>query len=245
MTREVKVYELKEDLIRNAAEKIVSIAQKSIQNRGQFAWSLSGGSTPKEVYSMLAALPLKEKIDWEKTHIFWGDERSVVRTHPDSNFRMAKESLLDAVEIPPANIHRVASEEDPMLAAQQYEDDIREFFGISDGIFPEFDLILLGMGDDGHTASLFPDTEALKVQDRLVVDNFVKKLNTHRITFTFPIINHARNVLFIISGSVKSKMIKQVLANTDAPKTLPSQLVQPKSGSLFWFLDKDAAADLT
>ncbi|MBL7994157.1 6-phosphogluconolactonase [bacterium] len=245
MTGEVKVFDRTEDLIRHSAEKIVSIAQESIRNRGQFVCSLSGGSTPKEVYSRLAAMPLKEEIDWGKTHVFWGDERSVVRTHPDSNFRMAKESLLDAVGIPPFNIHRVASEEDPMLAAQQYEDDIREFFGISDGIFPEFDLILLGMGDDGHTASLFPDTEALKVQDRLVVDNFVRKLNTHRITFTFPMINHARNVLFIVSGSAKSKMIKQVLENSNAPRILPSQLVQPKPGLLFWFLDKEAAADLT
>jgi len=245
MAVEVKVFDRTEDLIINSAEKIVSIAQEAVQKRGQFTLSLSGGSTPKGVYSVLAASPLKEKINWEKTHIFWGDERSVVRTHPDSNFRMAKESLLDATGIPPSNIHRVASEEDPMLAAQQYEDDIREFFGIADGLFPEFDMILLGMGDDGHTASLFPDSEALTVQNRLVVDNFVKKLNTHRITFTFPLINHARNVLFIVSGSTKSKMVKQILENTNTLKTLPSQRVQPKPGSLFWFLDKDAASDLT
>jgi 6-phosphogluconolactonase len=244
MASEVKVFDLPEDLFLNSAEKIVSIAKEAIQKSGKFSLALSGGQTPKSVYAVLASPDFKNKIDWKKVHVFWGDERPVVCTHPDSNYRMAKESLLDGVGIPPGNIHRIGSEEDPMLAAQQYEDELRDFFDIGEGAFPAFDLILLGMGDDGHTASLFPESEALVIKDRLVVDNYVKKLNTHRITFTFPVINNAHNVLFLVSGSTKSKMIKRVLENTDAENILPSQNVDPKNGSLFWFLDKAAASDL-
>ena len=244
MAAEIQVFDNKADLFNNSATKIVSIAKEFIQKSGQFNIALSGGSTPKGVYTILSA-SLKDEIDWRKVHVFWSDERTVVSTHPDSNYRMAKESLLDLSGIPQINIHRVASEEDPMLAAQQYEDDIRDFFNVPDGVFPAFDLILLGMGDDGHTASLFPESEALSVHDRLVVDNYVKKMNTHRITFTFPLINHARNVMFMVSGSSKSKMVKQVLENTGAENPLPSQKVNPESGSLFWLLDKEAAADLT
>lgn len=244
MASEVKVFDLQEDLFFHSAEKITALAQEAIQKNGRFSLALSGGQTPKGVYAVLASPDFKDKIDWKKVHVFWGDERPVVRTHPDSNFRMAKEALLDAAGIPQGNIHRIGSEEDPMLAAQQYEDELRDFFDIAEGDFPAFDLILLGMGDDGHTASLFPESEALEIKDRLVVDNYVKKLNTHRITFTFPVINHARNVLFLVSGSSKSKMIKQVLENVNAGITLPSQMVNPVHGSLYWFLDKNAAADL-
>lgn len=244
MASEVKVFDLQEDLFFHSAEKIAALAQEAIQKNGRFSLALSGGQTPKGVYAVLASPDFKDKIDWKKVHVFWGDERPVVRTHPDSNFRMAKEALLDAAGIPQGNIHRIGSEEDPMLAAQQYEDELRDFFDIAEGDFPSFDLILLGMGDDGHTASLFPESEALEIKDRLVVDNYVKKLNTHRITFTFPVINHARNVLFLVSGSSKSKMIKQVLENVNAGITLPSQMVNPVHGSLYWFLDKNAAADL-
>lgn len=244
MTAEIKIFDHTVDLFRNSAEKIVSIADEAIQNNGHFNLVLSGGSTPKGVYSVLADAAFKKKIRWEKVHVFWGDERSVVSTHPDSNYRMAKETLLDASGIPRGNIHRMAGEEDPMLAAQQYEDDIKDFFKVDDGSFPPFDLILLGLGEDGHTASLFPDSEALTVRDRFVVDNYVKKLNTHRITFTFPLINRARNVLFLVSGSAKSKIVKQVLENTGPEKLFPSQMVQPTHGSLLWFLDKDAGTEL-
>ncbi len=244
MASEVKVFDLPADLFSNSAEKIVAIAKEAIQKNGRFSLALSGGQTPKGVYSVLASPEFKDKIDWKKTHVFWGDERPVVRTHPDSNYRMAKESLLDAAGIPQGNIHRIGSEEDPMLAAQQYEDELRDFFDIAEGTFPSFDLILLGMGDDGHTASLFPESEALQIKDRLVVDNYVKKLNTHRITFTFPVINNAHNVLFLVSGSAKSKMIKQIMENSNTGNPLPSQMVNPMHGSLFWFLDKNAAADL-
>lgn len=244
MASEVKVFDLPADLFVHSAEKIVAIAQEAIQKNGRFSFALSGGQTPKGVYSVLASAKFKDRIDWKKVHIFWGDERPVVSTHPDSNFRMAKETLLDAVGIPSGNIHRIGSEEDPMLAAQQYEDDLRDFFDLADGDFPAFDLILLGMGDDGHTASLFPESEALAIKDRLVVDNYVKKLNSHRITMTFPVINNARNILFLVSGSSKSKMIQQILGNNKTLDALPAQLVIPSHGSLCWFLDKDAAADL-
>lgn len=244
MTANIEVFNRSEELFKKAAEKIIAIGHEAVQSKGRFTLVLSGGNTPKGVYSVLASAEFKNELPWNKVHVFWGDERSVVQTHPDSNFRMAKESLLDHVAVSAANIHRIASEEDPMLAAQQYEDEIREFFDIADGEIPVFDLILLGMGDDGHTASLFPESEALNIKDRLVAENYVKKLNSHRITFTFPVINHAQNVLFLVSGSSKSSMVRQVLEPKATDPVLPSRKVQPTSGSLFWFLDKEAASDL-
>ncbi len=244
MAADIRVFDREEELFKNAAEKVVSIGLESIRDFGRYTLALSGGNTPKSVYAILASPGFKERLPWDKVHIFWGDERPVVKTHPDSNFRMAKESFLDAVGVPAKNIHRVASEEDSMLAAQQYEDELRDFFEIAEGEVPKFDLILLGMGDDGHTASLFPDSEALHIDDRLVVENYVKKLNTHRITFTFPVINKAHNVLFLVSGSGKKQTIQRVLSRTASQPNLPAQMVQPESGSLYWFLDKEAAADL-
>ena len=244
MAVDITVFDRSEELFKKAAEKIITIGREAIRSKGRFTLTLSGGNTPKGVYTALASAEFKNELEWGKVHVFWGDERPVVQTHPDSNYRMAKESLLDHVAIPPGNIHRIAGEEDSMLAAQQYEDELREFFDTPDGGMPVFDLILLGMGDDGHTASLFPDSEAIKINDRLVVENYVKKLNTHRITFTFSLINNAKNVLFLVTGSSKSKALRQVLRQSDTEQVLPSVLVQPKNGSLLWFLDKDAAAEL-
>jgi 6-phosphogluconolactonase len=244
MAVDITVFDRSEELFKKAAEKIITIGREAIRSDGLFTLTLSGGNTPKGVYTALASAEFKNELEWGKVHFFWGDERPVVQTHPESNYRMAKESLLNHVSIPQSNIHRIAGEEDSMLAAQQYEDEMREFFKLSDGEVPALDLILLGMGDDGHTASLFPDSEAIKINDRLVVENYVKKLNTHRITFTFPLINNAKNVLFLVTGSSKSKAVRQVLRHSDSEPVLPSLLVQPKSGSLLWFLDKEAAVEL-
>lgn len=236
----IHIFDNPSQLYQKAAEQIVTIGRGAIAKKGQFALALSGGSTPAGVYAVIAQ-SFKDQLDWQKVHLFWGDERCVVATHPESNYRMAHENLISKVSIPSGNVHRVASEEDPLLAAQQYEDDMRDFFGVYGSGFPEFDLILLGLGDDGHTASLFPESEGLHESERWVCDNFVKKLKTHRVTITFPLINHAANVMFIVSGSSKASICHQIL---EEKKDYPAQKVQPNSGQLFWFLDNDAGNKL-
>ncbi|HMW31915.1 MAG TPA: 6-phosphogluconolactonase [bacterium] len=241
MKTHTTVFTSADELAEKTAEKIISIGHQAISMHGHFSWSLAGGKTPKMVYEVLAKKH-KESIDWKKVHLFWGDERDVISTHPDSNFGMAKNVLMDPIGFPDANIHRIGTEEDCMLAAQQAEDDIKDFFGLSDGGFPKFDLILLGLGEDGHTASLFPGTDGITETKFLVMDNFVKKLGRHRVTFTFPTINHASNVLFLVSGKSKSSIIKQVLQGS-TEDILPAQMVRP-AGELYWYLDKEAASEL-
>jgi len=234
---EKKVFSTKDELCKSAAQKLAEIGKAAIAKDGQFTLVLSGGKTPEALYALLAQEPYRDELDWKKVHLFWGDERCVVKTHPDSNYRMANESLISKVSIPAGNVHRIGAEEDAMLAAQQYEDELRDFFGVYEAGFPSFDLILLGLGDDGHTASLFPETEALGNNERWVVDNFVKKLHAHRITMTFPTINHAANVMFLVSGSSKASVCKQIFAGSGQ---FPAQKVQPVQGTLAWYLDKDA-----
>src|SRR5690606_983517 len=174
---------------------------------------------------------------------FWGDERTVPPDHPDSNYRMAKEALLDFVALPASNVHRISGELEPARAAAEYEQTLRSFFAKRAGK-TRFDLILLGMGDDGHTASLFPDTEALNETERLVVANHVPKLDTWRITLTAPIINDAAHVAFLVAGAGKAAVLKRVLQGPRQPHKLPSQLIQPVDGELVWLLDKAAASEL-
>ncbi len=244
MKPEILVSKNAEALAEDAAKKILEIGNKAIQSGGRFCVALSGGTTPRAVYTLLATPAFKDKIDWTKVHLFWGDERSVIPSHPDSNYRMAKEALLSKINIPEENIHRVQSEEDPLLASGAYEEELKNFFELGDVEFPVFDLILLGLGDDGHTASLFPGSDALREKEMLVTDNFVKKFNTHRITFTFPVINNAGCVMFLVSGATKTKMIKRVLENTEPNEILPSQMIKPVHGRLLWMLDEAAAAEL-
>jgi 6-phosphogluconolactonase len=244
MKREIVISKNAESLTQAAAEEILEIGNTAIQAHGRFSIALSGGTTPRAVYTLLATEPFKSKINWNKVHVFWSDERSVIPSHPDSNYRMAKEALLSKINIPEENIHRVTSEEDALLASGAYEEELNDFFHLLSGDLPVFDLIMLGLGDDGHTASLFPGTEALHETKSLVADNFVKKLSTHRITFTFPVINNAAHVLFLVSGPTKTKMLKRVLENTEPQEILPSQMVIPAHGRLLWMLDEAAAAEL-
>jgi 6-phosphogluconolactonase len=218
-----------------AAEKIIALADIAIPRKGEFSIALSGGSTPKTLFQLLATDPYSKRIAWENWQIYFGDERCVPPTHPDSNFRMASEALLDHVSIPAEHIHRMKGEIDPEDAATEYGQLLNQNFG--DG---GLDLILLGMGDDGHTASLFPHTTALGEMNHRCVANRVEKLNTWRITMTAPFINRADEIIIMVSGAAKTARIEQVLQGPHDPETLPIQLISPQSGHLLWIMDAAA-----
>lgn len=242
-TRTIEVKATAADLYRAAAEEFVRAGRVAIGLNGRFTVALSGGSTPKALYSLLAAD--YQHFDWKHTFLFFGDERHVAPTGAESNYRMVNESLLTKITIPPENVFRVHAENpDAAAAAADYEAQLKQFFELDPREFPRFDLILLGMGPDGHTASLFPGSAALNEQSRLVVANWVAKFNTHRITFTFPVLNHAAEVLFMASGADKADMLHRVLESSNYPP-FPSQRVRPSDGQLLWMLDSDAATKLT
>jgi 6-phosphogluconolactonase len=234
-----------QDLFQAAAEEVIRAATSAVAQRGRFAIALSGGSTPKNLYTLIAA-NASANLPWDRMFFFWGDERHVPPDDPDSNYRMAKESLLAKVAIPPANIFPVPAENpDASAAAEAYEQTLRKFFGLAPGEFPRFDLILLGMGPDGHTASLFPETAALQEKSRLVVANWVEKLQNSRITFTLPVLNAARCVAFLVSGTDKAVVLHEVLEGNAAAEKYPSKLVRPSDGRLIWFVDRAAASGLS
>ena len=234
-----------QDLFQAAAEEILRAAADAIAQRGRFTIALSGGSTPRNLYTLIAA-NASASLPWDQMFFFWGDERHVPLNDPDSNYRMAKETLLSKVHIPPANIFPVpADNPDAAAAAQAYEDTLRKFFALAAGEFPKFDLILLGMGPDGHMASLFPETAALQEKSRLVVANWVEKLNNSRITFTLPVLNAARCVAFLVSGADKAAVLHEVLEGKAPGEKYPSKLVRPSAGKLIWFVDRAAASDLS
>lgn len=241
----IRVFPDADLLKRAAAEHIITHCEASINAQGYFSIALSGGSTPKTVYELLTDKAFSRYVDWEHTHIFWGDERCVPPDHTDSNYRMARLTLLDNVPLPVTNIHRIKGELDPAQAAADYEQTLRQFFARRRDGNVRFDLILLGMGDDGHTASLFPGTPALEETERLVVENYVEKLDSWRITLTAPVINAADRVTFLVTGKSKADILQQVLEGPYQPHELPSQLVQPVSGNLLWMVDEPAAARLS
>ncbi|MGA9799577.1 MAG: 6-phosphogluconolactonase [Terriglobales bacterium] len=238
---EIRILKTATDLFEAAAAEFVAQASAAVRARGRFTVALSGGSTPRTLYSLLATKP---GIPWDKIYFFWGDERHVPPDQPESNYRMANEALLSKVPVHPENIFRIhAEEKDAAAAALQYEQTLKDFFHLSPGQFPRFDLIYLGVGPDGHTASLFPDTAALNEKTRLVVANWVPKFNTFRITFTFPVLNAAACVMFLTSGADKAPILHEVLENSRAG--LPSQLVRPVNGKLIWLVDEPAARTLS
>lgn len=238
----LKVFPTIEELNDFAAGRFIEIGNESIEKRGQFIVALAGGSTPKALYQLLASEKYKNKIDWASVFFFFGDERNVLPDDKESNFRMANENLFEPLKIFEQNIFRWETEfENAVSIANDYETKIIDFFDLRDGELPKFDLILLGMGDDGHTASLFPFTGALNETARIAVENKVEKLNTTRLTFTYPAINNADNVFFLVKGADKSETLKQVLEGEFEPLKFPSQNVQPTNGNLFWLVDSDAA----
>jgi 6-phosphogluconolactonase len=223
-------------MARGAAEQIVILAQDAIQARGQFSIALSGGFSPRPLYEVLATDDFAPRIDWTRTHIFWSDERCVPPDHIDSNYRMARERLLDHIPLPEQNAHRMQGEIDPAQAAANYEHTLRLFFGTETP--PRFDVLLLGMGGDGHTASLFPGTAVLHETTRWVAENYVEKHDSWRITLTPIVINAAANILFLITGEDKLPVLREVLYGAYQPELYPSQLVNPENGYLQWLLDE-------
>jgi 6-phosphogluconolactonase len=224
-----------------AANFIIDIAEKSIEARGYFAISLSGGHTPEKLYALLAEPPYSEKMPWSKTFIFWGDERCVPMNDSRNNAYMAESILLDKVNIPAANVHPIAVSMDPADAARVYEQDLKDFFGNEP---QRFDLIMLGLGANGHTASLFPGTPVVNEKEVGIRDVYLAEEKMYRITMTAPLINLAHNVLFLVTGAEKAATLKSVLTGPYDPEVYPSQLIQPEPDALYWFADEESARDL-
>ena len=237
-----KIFPNTTELNNFAADRFIEIGNQAIKKNGRFIVALAGGSTPKSLYNLLASEDFRTQIDWQKVFFFFGDERNVSPDNEESNFRMANENLLKPLQIPAENIFRWQTElKDAEKIARNYEKTITKFFDLSENDFPRFDLVLLGMGDDGHTASLFPFTNALNETEKIAVSNPVEKLNTNRLTLTFPTINNAENIVFLISGAAKADALKEVLEDEYQPEKFPSQNVKPENGNLFWLIDAPAA----
>lgn len=230
-----------EALARLAAEQFVADAAAAGARAGRFAVALSGGSTPKALYALLASPEFRCRIDWPRVHVFWGDERCVPPDHPDSNFRMTRETLLDHAPLPARNIHRMAGEQEPEIAAAAYETELGAFFGPG---WPRFDLILLGLGEDGHTASLFPHNAALDERQRPVAAVRVENLHPHRLSLTLPVLNASAHALFLVAGPSKKEIVEKIVCSADAPSLYPAARVRPENGRLTWLLSADAAAGL-
>jgi 6-phosphogluconolactonase len=241
----LSIFAEKDALMRAAADLFVRASQQAAV-RGRFTVALSGGSTPRALHTLLAAPPYRDQINWSRIEFFWGDERFVPPDDPESNYRMARETLLERVPVQPSQIHPVPTQlGDPAATAVAYTEELRRVFRLGPDDLPPFDLILLGMGPDGHTASLFPHTAALHAHDRLVVANAVPQLQTYRITLTASVINHAGTVAFLISGADKADALHAVLEGPRDVEMYPSQLIAPTTGELHWLVDRAAAAKLT
>ena len=237
---ELHILTTPEDAAQSLAEFVAALAEKQVKAQDRFTIALAGGETPRRLYQLLASPPYERRIAWDGWHVFWGDERCVPPDHQDSNYRMASEALLDRVPIRPDHIHRMRGEATPQAAAEDYEEELRQVFLPRS---PVLDLILLGIGEDGHTASLLPETDALQEERRLVVANWVPRLKAYRITFTLPLINVARVVAFIVTGESKADALRNVLQPPPGIP-LPAALVRPVSGKIHWFLTRAAASQL-
>lgn len=242
---EVQVYSTARELAEAAARRFVQLANSFISTEGRFTVALSGGSTPRLMFGLLASKPLVDSIEWSRVYFFWGDERRVPPEDPESNYRAARETLLSKIDAPDENIFRIPAEiEDPELAARRYAAALEDFFRVKGQELPRFDLVLLGMGADAHTASLFPHTAAVRATGKVAVANYVNKLEAYRITLTAEAINEARNIIFLVAGSDKAPALASVLCGSREPETYPSQLIRPASGSLVWMIDEAASAQL-
>lgn len=239
-----RIYPSPSELANAAADEVIRRVCAGVEARGRFALVLSGGSTPLALYRRLAERANDPTVPWGAVEWFWGDERPVPPDHPESNFGAAWEALLSKLPIPNARLHRIEGELAPEPAAVRYEAEIRRVFALGPAERPRFDLVLLGLGTDGHTASLFPGSPALAETERLVVANRVEKLDSHRITLTYPALNAARTVLFLVAGAEKEEVLKQVLERPRQLERLPAQGVAPTAGELLWWVDREAARQL-
>jgi len=243
MTRQLQVVAAAAPLYRVAARQFARRAQAAARSTGRFTVALSGGATPSGMYRLLAQdQTLRRAVPWDSVHFFWGDERHVPPEHPESNYRAAHAALLSKVPLPDTNVWRIAGEEsDADLAARQYERALQQFFRPATGQLPRFDLVFLGLGADGHTASLFPGTAALHETRRLVSANWVGKLGAHRITLTPPVLNNAACVIFLVAGADKANALQAAVEGRREPELIPAQLIAPKDGELLWVVDRAAA----
>jgi 6-phosphogluconolactonase len=245
--RKVELFADGMEIAQRAADEVVRIASEAAAARGAFTIALSGGSTPKVLYALLAENPaLRSSLPWDKMKVFFGDERHVGPGRADSNFQMASDTILSKVPLQPKQIHRIKGEyPDTAQAAAEYEATIQREFALQTGEFPRFDLVLLGMGSEGHTLSLFPGTKALHETQRIVARNWVGKLYTERITLTAPAANNAANIIFMITGADKACALKAVLEGPHEPEQLPAQMIQPSNGKLSWLADQAAGSMLS
>lgn len=245
-SRTVEVYADAEALAAAAARRFVEQARRAVALRNRFCVALAGGSTPQALYRRLALPAVAQEVDWQRVHVFWGDERNVPPDHADSNFRLAAETLLNRVAIPSRNIHPMRGGQDPRAAAEDYETVLKEAF---DDTALRFDLMLLGLGSDGHTASLFPESDVVRATasqgvSRWVAAAYIEKLAAWRITLTPEAINRAALTIFLVTGTAKAAAVRQVLQGPHAPEALPAQLIRPVEGRLIWMLDAPAAQGL-
>ena len=238
MTRTVEVYDTKDALVDAVAERTAAIMSQRMLESGWCMWALSGGSTPRDAFEKLASEPYRDRIAWNRVHVFWGDERTVPPGHEDSNYRMAREALLDPLAIPEANIHRIEAERGAEEAAARYESEMKRLF---ESELPRFDVVWLGMGDDGHTASLFPGTGAVDVTGRLVIPVHVPQLDTWRVSMALPVLNAAREVIVLVAGAEKADMVRRVTDLSQPASDLPVSMVAPVDGTVRWMLDREAA----
>jgi len=237
----IRVFNDYEALSQAAAEMFVEMADQAIKSNGRFSVALSGGNTPHRLYETLATDPFREKVHWEAVHVFWGDERCVPLDDPRSNFLMARRTLLDRVSIPADQIHPILGDLPAALATTHYETELQKFFGKQP---PVFDLILLGLGDNAHTASLFPRTSVLSEKERWVDKVFVAEQSMYRVTLTAPLINQAKAVIFLVSGADKATALQSVLEGAYHPHEYPAQLIHPNGTHPIWLVDKAAAHKL-
>jgi 6-phosphogluconolactonase len=245
--REIRILADGATIAKRAAGIFVEAAAAAVKEKGSFTVALAGGSTPKTLYGLLVNdATLRAQVPWDKLQLFFGDERSVGPEHADSNFRMANEALLSKVPLKPEQVVRIKGENpDTEQAAKEYEQALRSYFKLSDGQYPRFDLVLVGMGNEGHTLSLFPGTKALHAEKRIVSRNWVGKLYTERITLTAPAASNAKLVIFMVTGADKAPALKAVLEGPYEPEQLPAQSIQPANGKLLWLVDTAAGAMLS
>ncbi|MEA3327739.1 MAG: 6-phosphogluconolactonase [Chloroflexota bacterium] len=238
---QIQIFRDSQALANAAAELFIKLAEQSVRDQGRFSVALSGGNTPSTLYQVLANPENQERLNWAGIHLFWGDERHVPPDHKESNYRKIRETLLDRIAIPEENVHRVKAEMEERLAALSYEQVLRDFFV---GQWPRFDLILLGLGEDGHTASLFPHSAGLKEEERWFIPNYAPKREKMRLTLTKNAINAAKNIAVLVSGASKAGILAEVLRESDNLVDTPIQLILPRDGEMIWLLDNQSASQL-
>ena len=231
-----------EAISHKAAEMFVNTSRTCIASQGNFSVAVSGGSTPRKLYSLLGSAEYSPQVDWQRVHFFWVDERCVPKEHEESNFKTVFDRLLSKISIPDENIHRIKGEKDPDKAAQDYEEEVRKFSGTSG--LPMLDLVILGMGEDGHTASLFPGSNLLKERIRLAAPVYLERPNRNRITLTLPVLNNASQIIFLVAGHAKADVVYEILGNGRKKERYPAGMIHPAHGSITWLIDQEAAKKL-